>query len=93
MTDAQRQKAVHGSDAAFDGVFFYAVKTTSVYCRPSCKSKKPNLTNLLFFETAAEAQAAGFRPCKRCRPDLAEYSPAQALAETDENRDRGNVPR
>ncbi len=69
-------------DGAFDGAFFYAVQTTRIYCRPSCKSKKPNLTNLRFFETAADARAAGFRPCKRCRPDLAEYSPARALAET-----------
>jgi AraC family transcriptional regulator of adaptative response/methylated-DNA-[protein]-cysteine methyltransferase len=48
--------------------FFYAVATTGVFCRPSCKSRRPLRANVRFFRTAAEAQAAGFRPCKRCTP-------------------------
>lgn len=49
--------------------FFYAVRTTGVYCRPCCTSRRPLRANVRFFTTAAEAQAAGFRPCKRCRPE------------------------
>jgi AraC family transcriptional regulator of adaptative response/methylated-DNA-[protein]-cysteine methyltransferase len=49
--------------------FFYAVATTGVFCRPSCKSRRPLQSNVRFFGTIAEAQAAGFRPCKRCRPN------------------------
>ncbi len=82
MTEADMRNAVMANDGAFDGQFFYAVKTTNIYCRPSCKSRTPNPQNLLFFQTAAQAQAAGFRPCKRCRPDLPDYRPAQALAQT-----------
>jgi AraC family transcriptional regulator, regulatory protein of adaptative response / methylated-DNA-[protein]-cysteine methyltransferase len=48
--------------------FFYAVATTGVFCRPECKSRRPLRTNVRFFETPAAAQAAGFRPCKRCKP-------------------------
>ena len=81
MTEADRIQAVLESDAAYDGRFFYAVKTTGVYCRPSCKSRRPKAENLLFFDTAAEAAAAGYRPCKRCRPDLAEYRPSRAFAQ------------
>jgi AraC family transcriptional regulator of adaptative response/methylated-DNA-[protein]-cysteine methyltransferase len=56
-------------DAKADGAFFYAVKTTGVYCRPSCAARPPRPENVSFFATCAEAQAAGFRPCKRCKPD------------------------
>jgi len=48
--------------------FFYAVATTGVFCRPSCKSRRPLQSNVRFFATVEEAQAAGFRPCKRCHP-------------------------
>jgi AraC family transcriptional regulator of adaptative response/methylated-DNA-[protein]-cysteine methyltransferase len=57
--------------------FFYAVTTTGVFCRPNCKSKLPLRTNVRFFTTAAAAETAGFRPCKRCRP-LEDTSAAQA---------------
>ena len=56
------------------GSFFYSVKTTGVYCRPGCASRQPRRENVAFHETAAAAEAAGFRPCKRCRPN--EGSPA-----------------
>jgi AraC family transcriptional regulator of adaptative response/methylated-DNA-[protein]-cysteine methyltransferase len=52
-----------------DGTFFYAVRTTGVYCRPSCGARTPNRENVDFFPTAAAAKEAGFRPCRRCRPD------------------------
>ena len=58
--------------------FFYAVTTTGVYCRPSCKSRRPLRRNARFFATAAAALAAGFRPCLRCKPDSA--APADAMA-------------
>ncbi|WP_221568229.1 bifunctional transcriptional activator/DNA repair enzyme AdaA [Alkalihalobacillus sp. TS-13] len=57
-------------DANYDGTFFYAVKTTGIFCRPSCKSKAPKFENIVFFESANDALSSGFRPCKRCRPNL-----------------------
>ena len=74
-------EAVIQNDSSYDGVFFYAVKTTGIYCRPSCKSKPPKRENLCFFLTAQEARAAGFRPCKRCRSDLLDYQPMREIAE------------
>jgi AraC family transcriptional regulator of adaptative response / methylphosphotriester-DNA alkyltransferase methyltransferase len=57
-----------GNVAAYNGRFFYAVKTTGIFCRPSCKSKEPRRDNVVLFERAEEALASGFRPCKRCKP-------------------------
>lgn len=62
-------------DPRFDGWVFCGVKTTGVYCRPSCPARTPKRENVRFFATAAAAQAAGFRACKRCRPDAAPGSP------------------
>lgn len=64
-----RWSAVVARDRAQDGNFFYSVKTTGVYCRPSCGSRRANPGNVAFHATTADARAAGFRPCKRCRPD------------------------
>lgn len=58
-------------DARFDGHFYTAVKTTGIYCRPVCRVRMPLAKNCLFFASAARAEAAGFRPCLRCRPELA----------------------
>jgi len=58
-------------DERADGSFYYGVKTTGVFCRPSCPSRLPRRSNVLFFASAPEAHAAGFRPCRRCRPDMA----------------------
>jgi AraC family transcriptional regulator, regulatory protein of adaptative response / methylated-DNA-[protein]-cysteine methyltransferase len=66
--DETRWAAVVARDAAFDGRFFSAVETTGIYCRPSCPAKRPNRANVRFYDTAEEAQRAGFRPCKRCKP-------------------------
>src|SRR4051794_1062951 len=68
-------RAVTGRDSRFDGWFFTAVHTTGIYCRPSCPARTPLARNVTFFTTAAAAQAAGFRACRRCRPDAAPGSP------------------
>jgi AraC family transcriptional regulator of adaptative response / DNA-3-methyladenine glycosylase II len=67
--------AVEGEDPRFDGWVFVGVKTTGIYCRPSCPARTPKRENVRFFATAAAAQAAGFRACKRCRPDATPGSP------------------
>ncbi|MFF0448795.1 AlkA N-terminal domain-containing protein [Streptomyces sp. NPDC004609] len=64
-----RYEAVTSRDARFDGVFFFAVATTGIYCRPSCPAITPKRENVRFYRTAAAAQGAGFRACRRCRPD------------------------
>ena len=61
-------QAVTRRDAQFDGVFFTAVKTTGIFCRPTCTARKPNRQSVEFFATSREALLAGYRPCKRCRP-------------------------
>ncbi|MDX9871879.1 MAG: Ada metal-binding domain-containing protein [Clostridia bacterium] len=81
MTQEEMWKAISENDASYDGMFFYAVKSTGIYCRPSCKSKRPKRENVCFFDTAEQARAAGFRPCKRCRSDLLEYRPMKEIAE------------
>lgn len=68
-------RAVQSSDARFDGWFYTAVLTTRIYCRPSCPVRPPLPRNVRFYPTAAAAQRAGFRACKRCRPDAAPGSP------------------
>ena len=60
--------ALERRDAGADGTFYYGVRTTGVYCRPGCTSRLPLRRNTMFFETRAEAEAAGLRACKRCRP-------------------------
>ncbi len=67
--DDARWAAFVARDAAFDGQFFIAVDTTGIYCRPSCPARRPKRENVRYCETAAEARRAGFRPCKRCKPD------------------------
>ncbi len=67
--------AVHSRDARFDGWFVTAVRTTGIYCRPSCPAITPKRTNVDFHPTAASAQQHGFRACKRCRPDASPGSP------------------
>ncbi len=68
-------------DASADGQFFYAVKSTKIYCRPSCPSRRPTRKNVTFFPTAAAAEAAGYRACLRCEPDrIADKPDPQAAA-------------
>ncbi|WCS28232.1 bifunctional DNA-binding transcriptional regulator/O6-methylguanine-DNA methyltransferase Ada [Methylobacterium sp. NMS14P] len=68
-SDAARWAALAARDARADGTFVYAVRTTGVYCRPSCAARAARPENVSFHRTCAEAEAAGFRPCRRCRPD------------------------
>jgi AraC family transcriptional regulator of adaptative response / DNA-3-methyladenine glycosylase II len=75
MDDEQHYAAASSKDARFDGVFFTAVRTTGIYCRPSCPAMTPRRENVVFYPTAAAAQQAGFRACKRCRPDASPGSP------------------
>ena len=67
--DEERWQAVQRRDSAFDGKFLFAVRTTGVYCRPSCASRPAKRENVSFFATGAQAEKAGYRACKRCRPD------------------------
>ncbi len=73
-------QAVVDCDSAYDGKFFYGVKTVGVYCRPSCRSKTPLRKNTVYFMTEEEAKHTGFRPCKRCRPELCGQAPVAGLA-------------
>ncbi|MFJ7962034.1 AlkA N-terminal domain-containing protein [Streptomyces sp. NPDC096324] len=75
-TDTERcVRAVQSKDARFDGWFFTAVTTTGIYCRPSCPVVPPKPRNMTFYPSAAACQQAGFRACKRCRPDTSPGSP------------------
>lgn len=69
-------QALQRRDAALDGVWFAAVKTTGIYCRPVCKARTPFARNVEFYPSAAAAERAGYRPCLRCRPETAPFCPA-----------------
>ncbi len=85
MTKEDYYKALKSRDSRFDGVFFNCVRTTGIYCRPICPTHVPKIENCTFISTAAEAEKLGYRPCLRCRPELAplarlaENSPAHML--------------
>jgi AraC family transcriptional regulator, regulatory protein of adaptative response / DNA-3-methyladenine glycosylase II len=86
LLDAEHcYQAVLTRDARFDGRFFVAVKTTRIYCRPICRVKTPMRKNCEFFSHAAAAEVAGYRPCKRCRPELA---PGSSLMEISSQQAR-----
>jgi len=78
--DDARWRAVLGREAALDGAFVYAVRSTGIYCRPSCPSKRPNRVQVAFYEVPQAAEAAGFRACKRCKPKAAASSDATLAA-------------
>ena len=73
--DDSRYRALSARDARFDGGFFVGVSSTGIYCRPVCRVRLPRRENCRFFDHAAQAEAAGFRPCLRCRPELAPRAP------------------
>ncbi len=75
LDDESCYRAVKSRDRRFDGVFFTAVRTTGIYCRPSCPARTPAFRNVTFHPSAAAAQAAGYRACKRCLPDATPGSP------------------
>lgn len=82
-TEAARWAALAARDRTADGAFFYSVRTTGVYCRPSCAARPARPENVAFHRTTADAEAAGFRACKRCKPDqppLAERNAAAVAA-------------
>lgn len=86
----QREKlweAVVQCNGKYDGTFYYAVKTTGIFCRLSCKSKTPKQENVEFFFHIEEAFQKGYRPCKRCRPDLYQstYDPNQEVIKEVKN--------
>lgn len=68
LDDATRYEAITRRDASYDGVFYTAVRTTGVFCRPVCPARTPLAKNVTFYRTTAEAEAAGYRACKRCKP-------------------------
>ena len=80
MTENEKWQAVANCDTQYDGQFFYAVKSTGVFCRPSCRSKAPLQENVVYFDSPQQAKAAGYRPCKRCCPELTVYEPLADIA-------------
>lgn len=86
MNNNEYQQARLSRDPRFDGVFFIAVKTTGIFCRPVCPATSPKEQNVEYFETASEALVSGYRPCLRCRPESAPFSPAWSGTETTVKR-------
>lgn len=76
--EANFWEALETRDAGMDGVFFFAVLTTGVYCRPSCPARRPRRENVIFFPRRDAAERAGFRPCKRCKPERERARDAQS---------------
>lgn len=75
----QRYRAIDARDTRFDGQFYTAVRTTGIYCRPSCPARTPKAGNVTFYETSAAAHDAGYRACKRCLPEAVPGTPAWNL--------------
>lgn len=90
MTHDARYDALHSRDRRFDGTFFVGVQTTMIYCRPVCRARKPQARNCTFFRTAAEAERGGYRPCMKCRPELA---PGRSMADASDRLARAAFDR
>ncbi len=86
IVDDPRWPLLLGRSRAADGTFFYSVHTTGVYCRPSCGARTPRPENVDFHETAAAAERAGFRACRRCRPDRSAPAPRAAARTFTQSR-------
>jgi AraC family transcriptional regulator of adaptative response/methylated-DNA-[protein]-cysteine methyltransferase len=84
----EMRRATTRRDASYDGVFFLGVRTTGIFCRPSCPAKKPLPRNVQYFGTARDALFAGYRPCKRCRPLLTDGRPPSWASRLLERVDR-----
>lgn len=84
-------RARYSRDPRFDGLFFTAVKTTGIYCRPICPARAPKEENVVYYETAVAAAQAGYRPCLRCRPEAAPGTPAWRGTETTVSRALGMI--
>ncbi|KAF4967579.1 hypothetical protein FSARC_4876 [Fusarium sarcochroum] len=76
--DVSRWDAVSTRNTSADGSFVYAVRTTKIFCRPICKARLPRRANVSFFTNGYDAQQAGFRACKRCKPEVAGFMPEEA---------------
>lgn len=81
LTEGEAWSAVQGRDRRFDGVFVYAVRTTGIYCRPSCPARRPQRRNVAYYPSCAKAEKAGYRPCRRCRPESDRGTPAEEAVE------------
>ncbi len=81
LSDMQKWQIVAEKTINYDGIFYLAVKTTGIYCKPSCRARTPLKKNVLFYDTKTAAEKAGFRPCKLCRPDLIDYRPFEEMAQ------------
>ncbi|HEX8422874.1 MAG TPA: methylated-DNA--[protein]-cysteine S-methyltransferase, partial [Pyrinomonadaceae bacterium] len=68
LDEETRWRAVETRDASFNGIFFYGVRSTGIYCKPSCPSRRPRRAQVVYFDSRGEAEAEKFRPCRRCRP-------------------------
>lgn len=79
--DDSRWQAVQDRDINSDGLFVYAVRSTKVFCRPVCKSRHPRRCNVSFYATGKQAQLSGFRPCKRCKPELEGLMPEETAVQ------------
>ncbi|SFM34302.1 Ada metal-binding domain-containing protein [Pelosinus propionicus] len=79
VAEENKWQAIYSRDATYDGVFWYGVKSTGIFCIPSCKSKPPLRENIEYFDSPKEALDAGYRVCKRCRPDIFSYNPNREL--------------
>lgn len=78
MSFDEKWEAIIACDTKYDGLFYTAVKTTKIFCRPSCRSRKPKKKNVEFYDVIKEVEAAGYRACKRCQPEV-QYSPHELL--------------
>jgi AraC family transcriptional regulator of adaptative response/methylated-DNA-[protein]-cysteine methyltransferase len=85
-------QALEARDPAAEGRFWYGVRTTGVYCRPTCAARLPRRENVVFHTSPAAAEQAGFRPCKRCRPDAERRDPAKLVAEACRRIEEAETP-
>src|SRR5689334_24487494 len=81
LSDAEAWRAVESRDAHYDGRFVYAVRSTMIYCRPSCPSRRPSRASVGFYDTPDDAERAGYRGCLRCRPQNDSPSATEATIE------------
>ncbi|KAH6959059.1 metal binding domain of Ada-domain-containing protein [Fusarium avenaceum] len=79
--DSSRWDAVSSRNTTADGSFVYAVRTTKIFCRPICKARLPRRANVSFFTNGHDAKQAGFRACKRCKPEMAGFMPEEAAVQ------------
>ena len=75
LTDAEKWDALRNRNWRYDGSFVFAVRSTGVYCNPSCPAKRSTMREVVFFSSSAEAERSGFRPCRRCKPNENGASP------------------